>query len=168
MYDKLYKLQEEVLEGLANHKRLEILQLLVHGELNVNQMVKMLAIPQANLSQHLSILRNLQLVITRRRGQSIFYSLSDKRIAELLAQLREFLRHQYSSEPEIAKVTKLAEKSSYPITTDLVCGMRISAKEAAAEQNYRGRDYHFCGEGCWRIFRRQPAKYIKVVKAGVK
>jgi DNA-binding transcriptional ArsR family regulator len=68
MYQKLFKLQEDTLKVVANQKRLEIIQLLNNRELPVNEMVEMLGIRQANLSQHLSLLREAKIVTTRRDG----------------------------------------------------------------------------------------------------
>src|SRR3990167_1281064 len=113
MYERLFQLQEETLKTLANQKRLEILQLLNQKELTVTAMVEMLGLPQANLSQHLSVLRNLHLVTKRKEGVKVYYHLTDKRIALVIKQLREFLKTQYAHEPEIAKMSTDFNNSIY-------------------------------------------------------
>ena len=111
MYQKLFALQEELLEGLANHKRLEILQLLANGELTVNQMVKMLGLAQANLSQHLSILREKGIVKTRRAGKAIYYSLSNPKIIKAFDIIREILFEKMSKDRRFFQRIAKAKRS---------------------------------------------------------
>ena len=161
MYERLFQLQEETLKTLANQKRLEILQLLNQKELTVTAMVEMLGLPQANLSQHLSVLRNLHLVTKRKEGVKVYYHLTDKRIALVIKQLREFLKTQYAHEPEIAKMSTDFNNSIYPIVRDLVCGMRFSINEAGESMKRDGVTYYFCASGCKEKFSKAPHRYLK-------
>lgn len=163
MYEKLFNIQEETLKVLANNKRLEIIQILSHGELSVSQMVDMLGIRQANLSQHLSLLRQAKLVSTRREGVTIYYQLADPAIAHACAILRKFLIDQHSLDPDIAKLAELNKSQLYPVVKDVVCGMRMSPNEVAASTEYQGESYCFCGQGCKAKFSKNPAKYAKGV-----
>ena len=160
MYNQLFQLQEEVLKTLANQKRLEILQLLGHGELAVSDMVNMLGMPQANLSQHLSVLRRFKLVVTRKVGLHVYYRLADRRIGLVIKELREFLKTQYATEPEIAKLSSLAKSRLYPIVRDPVCHMRLSIGESAESVRFRGQTYYFCASGCRSKFRKNPHIYL--------
>lgn len=67
---------------LANAKRLEILNLLKTGEHSVAQLLKIVKIPKANMSQHLALLRHSGVVKTRREGLNIYYTLIEPRIVE--------------------------------------------------------------------------------------
>lgn len=67
---------------LANAKRLEILNLLKTGEHSVAQLLKIVKIPKANMSQHLALLRHSGVVKTRRDGLNIYYTLIEPRIVE--------------------------------------------------------------------------------------
>ena len=67
---------------LANPKRLEILNLLREQEMAVEDLVKTLGIPKANVSQHLALLRHNKLVTVRRQGLNAFYNIVDPRIVE--------------------------------------------------------------------------------------
>lgn len=149
-------MQEEVFKTLANQKRLEILQLLNQKELSVTEMVDMLGVNQANLSQHLSLLRKLRLVSTRKDGLHVYYRLSDKRIAAVINQLREFLKVQYVHEPEIAEIRVLGKKSLYPIVRDPVCKMRLSVSEALESCRRDNKVYYFCASGCKEKFVKKP------------
>ena len=67
---------------MAHPKRIQILRTLKGGEKTVTELAKTTGIPQANMSQHLSILRQFGLLNTRRDGTNIYYSISDPRIVE--------------------------------------------------------------------------------------
>lgn len=159
MYERLFQLQEDTLKTLANQKRLEIVQLLKNQELTVSELVEMLGIPQANVSQHLGQLRRHKVVSTRRSGKQIYYSLSDERIANLVTLLRDFLKAQFASEPSIAKISSFDKRARYPIVKDPVCGMRMSMNEVAESAHYKSSDYYFCGQGCFGSFKASPSKF---------
>ena len=159
MYERLFQLQEETLKTLANQKRLEIVQLLQNKELTVTEMVDMLGMPQANISQHLSLLRQVRIVATRKDGLRVYYRLTDKRIIAVVRELRAFLKSQFAHEPEIAGLSSL-DNSIYPIVRDPVCGMRISAPEAFAHLEHNGQSYFFCASGCKDHFEKHPSRYI--------
>ena len=67
--------------------RLKILCVLVEGELNVQQIEIRTNIYQPTLSQQLTVLRNNQIVSTRREGKQIFYQLSDMRVLKIMQTL---------------------------------------------------------------------------------
>lgn len=160
MYERLFQLQEEALKILANQKRLEIVQLLQNKELTVTEMVDMLGMPQANISQHLSLLRQVRIVTTRKDGLRVYYRLTDERIIAVIRELRVFLKSQFGHEPEMAYLSSLGN-GTYPIVRDRVCGMRISVPEAYARVEYCGQVYYFCASGCKEHFEEQPSRYIR-------
>ena len=65
-----------LMKVLANPDRLMILCQLSQGELRVGELEERLGIVQPTLSQQLTVLREQQLVSTRREGKHIFYTLS--------------------------------------------------------------------------------------------
>ena len=44
---------------------------------------------------------------------------------------------------------------------DLVCGMDIDEKEAAATSTHKGKTYYFCAPGCKKTFDENPEKYAE-------
>jgi DNA-binding transcriptional ArsR family regulator len=68
-----------------NHKlRLQIIRLLQDkGEMTVTEIYSKLKLEQSVASQHLAILRRAGIVITRRDGKFIFYTLNSVRIEEI-------------------------------------------------------------------------------------
>jgi len=77
-----YERNATIYKILANPKRLEILNLLKKNELAVENLVKILKVPKANISQHLTILRHARLVTVRRNSLHAYYKITDPRIVE--------------------------------------------------------------------------------------
>ena len=68
--------------ALADPKRLCVLQCLARGEMSVRDLSEQVGCQVPNMSQHLAVLRNSGLVLTRRDGNTIYYRLADTRITE--------------------------------------------------------------------------------------
>lgn len=75
------------LKSLSNKWRLLILCQLVKGEKSVGELLDIVDLSQSALSQHLAVLRESDLVSTRRESQSIFYSLKGEEVSQILAAL---------------------------------------------------------------------------------
>ena len=76
-----------MLRVLANEDRLLLLCQLTQGEACVSDLEELLGIRQPTLSQQLGILRNENIVSTRREGKKIFYQISDVRAVQMLNTL---------------------------------------------------------------------------------
>ena len=76
-----------LLKSLANPDRLLLLCQLVEGERSVTELEALTGIRQPTLSQQLGVLRNEELVQTRREGKQIFYRIADSRAQEVLETL---------------------------------------------------------------------------------
>ncbi len=75
----------EALKAMAHPVRLQILHLLSQGEQTVGELEKLLKISQANLSQHLNLMKSKGLLASRRAGNQVFYRLRDPRLLGILA-----------------------------------------------------------------------------------
>jgi ArsR family transcriptional regulator len=71
-----------VAKALADPKRLCVLQSLADGELSVSELSEQVGCHVPNMSQHLAVLRNSGLVLTRRDGNAIYYRIADPRVLE--------------------------------------------------------------------------------------
>ena len=49
---------------------------------------------------------------------------------------------------------------------DLVCGMEVDPKTAAAKAEYKGQTYYFCAPGCKAAFEKDPEKYLQEAHGG--
>jgi DNA-binding transcriptional ArsR family regulator len=87
----------ELLRSLASEKRLRMLCLMTGRERSVSELCAALALPQANCSQQLAVLRRAGLVRGRREGQTIHYSLASEEVRRVLEALCSvYGRHQSS------------------------------------------------------------------------
>jgi len=103
MEQKFYELHAQMCKVFTSPKRLEILNLLRDKELSVGQLVKKANIRQANLSQHLSLLREKGIVNTRRAGQTIYYSLANPKIIKAFDIMREILWERLNKDGKLVK-----------------------------------------------------------------
>ncbi len=103
MEDMIYELHARMCQVFTSPKRLEILNLLRDKELSVNEIASAANIPQANLSQHLSIMREKGIVKTRREGVIIYYSLANPKIIQAFDIIREILLDKLAQIEEMSK-----------------------------------------------------------------
>ena len=78
-----------LLKVLANHDRLMLMCQLSQGEMSVGELEEQLGIRQPTLSQQLGVLRENELVATRREGKNIFYSVTSPQALAVMAVLYE-------------------------------------------------------------------------------
>jgi DNA-binding transcriptional ArsR family regulator len=90
MLDSMRQFKAGVFQALGHPTRVAIAEYLQYGEMTVNQLCEKVGVEQSNASQHLAVLRNKQVVQTRKEGNQIFYSLRDPLIGKVLQAMREF------------------------------------------------------------------------------
>ncbi len=101
---EIFKMQAEICKTLSDPKRLMIVHELREGELSVGQLGTRLELPQANVSQHLAILRKRGVVGTRREGTTVFYSLASCKIGEACDMVRNVLSEQLSGNQALSQM----------------------------------------------------------------
>lgn len=92
MKKDFYCLHSDLCKTLSNPKRQEILDTLRHGELSVSELVEKTHVSQANLSQHLAILRGKGIVTARREGLNVYYSIANPKIIKAFDLISEVLQ----------------------------------------------------------------------------
>jgi ArsR family transcriptional regulator len=98
-----YILHSDVCKTLANPKRQEILDSLRENEMTVNEIVEKTGITQANLSQHLAIMRTKGIVKTRRDGLNVYYSLSNAKIIQAFDLISQLINESLASQTKTIK-----------------------------------------------------------------
>lgn len=81
---------ESFMKMLANKNRLMILCSLIDKECSVSELNRKIPLTQSALSQHLAALRKSNLVATRREAQTIYYTVSDDRVKQIIKKLYEY------------------------------------------------------------------------------
>ncbi len=77
------------LRVLAHPARLLIIHLLGEGERSVQELEKLVHASQSSVSQHLNLLKDKEIVESRRVAQQVFYRIKDPRVLQLTALTRE-------------------------------------------------------------------------------
>src|SRR5579862_323279 len=92
MQDALRRFKADMFQALGHPTRIAIVELLGEGELSAGALIEKLGIEQANVSQHLAVLRTKQIVTNRKSGNQVFYSVRDPLITEVLALMRRYFQ----------------------------------------------------------------------------
>ena len=93
MQDALRKFKAQVFQALAHPTRIAIVELLRDkGEVPVSVIYERLKLEQANASQHLAVLRSRHIVLARRDGNQVFYSLRDPILGKVLDLMRQYFQ----------------------------------------------------------------------------
>jgi DNA-binding transcriptional ArsR family regulator len=79
----------EVLKAIAHPTRLKILCTLNLQELQVQTLVEKTGTTQSNISQHLALLKECKILVTRRDANRIFYRIRDPQLVELIRLMRD-------------------------------------------------------------------------------
>jgi rhodanese-related sulfurtransferase/DNA-binding transcriptional ArsR family regulator len=75
-------------KALGHEYRLELLELIAQGDRSVEALTQLMDLPIATVSQHLQHLRRSGLVISRKEGRYVYYSLADDAVVKLTGALR--------------------------------------------------------------------------------
>jgi DNA-binding transcriptional ArsR family regulator len=90
MQDSLRRFKADLFQALAHPTRIAIVELLRDGELSAGALIERLGVEQANASQHLTVLRSKYIVVNRKAGNQVFYSVRDRLILEVLDVMRQY------------------------------------------------------------------------------
>jgi len=92
MQSMLREYKAGIFQALAHPTRIAILEILREGEISAGAIQERLGVEQANVSQHLAILRSRQIVNSRKEGNQVFYSLRHKVLIRVLDLMRQYFQ----------------------------------------------------------------------------
>lgn len=101
-----------IFQALAHPTRLLILEALRDGELPVNLILAKVDRDQANISQHLATLRQRGLVVNRKDGNQVFYSVRDPQLFQVLDLMRRFCATHLNDHMALLAEIQAEESSS--------------------------------------------------------
>jgi ArsR family transcriptional regulator len=87
----LSEIKAELFKALGHPGRVRILEVLSDGERSVTELAGLVGLEPSHLSQQLGVLRRAGVVVARREGSTVNYSLTNAQISELLAVAKRFL-----------------------------------------------------------------------------
>ena len=94
-FDSLRRFKAEVFRVLAHPTRIHVIETLRTSELSVGQILGRVKVEPANLSQHLSVLRSKNLVVTRKAANQVLYRLRDPLLIEVLDAMRKYFQRHF-------------------------------------------------------------------------
>jgi len=100
---KYYELHANMCKTLANAKRLQILDLLRHGEMSVNELASEMEVREANVSQHLALMRQNGILSTRREGVTIYYRVTNPKVMQAYDIMTELLYEQVLADAKLVE-----------------------------------------------------------------
>ena len=87
----IFELHAQACRTIAHPTRLKILALLARREMSVGELADIVGVPLPNVSQHLTVLKTGQLVRSRKEGQTVHYSIADRRTIQACTLIRSVL-----------------------------------------------------------------------------
>jgi ArsR family transcriptional regulator len=105
MNSPLRVFKAQIFQALAHPTRIAVVEALREGEASAGALLVHLAVEPANLSQHLAVLRAKHVVISRKAGNQVYYTLRDPVLVEVLDLLKQYfnanLRHNLAMLEEL-------------------------------------------------------------------
>ena len=94
MEDQIYSYHAEMCKVFSHPKRLELIDTLRDKEMSAGELGERLRLPPANLSQHLAMMRERHIFVSRKEGNVVYYRIANPRLLEAFDLLREILFEQ--------------------------------------------------------------------------
>src|SRR3989338_1124680 len=97
MDKRIYEIHAEMCKVFSNSTRLEILNHLRDKEWSVTDLIEKTHLSQANVSQHLSIMKAKGIVVSSRKGNKVYYRLFNPKIIKAFDIIREVLSERLAN-----------------------------------------------------------------------
>ncbi len=110
MQESLRQFKADFFQALAHPTRIALVEQLRDGELSAGTLIGRLGIEQANASQHLAVLRAKNIVVGRKDGNQVFYSVRDPLIIDVLDLMRRYFHAHMNEALATLKALGRAEK----------------------------------------------------------
>jgi len=100
-YKERFAIQADFCKAMAHPVRLEIIDRLRRHPHPVHELSAVIGVGQANLSQHLAVLRARGVVRASRRGTGVVYSLANPKIVDACSLIRQILGENLGRQAEV-------------------------------------------------------------------
>ena len=106
----LFRAHADMCKALASEHRLAIMYALSAGqERSVGELAEIVGISVHNVSQHLRVLKERQLVQGRKEAQTVYYSITNPKFVEACTLIRQALIEQYQAHGESLLAAELLD-----------------------------------------------------------
>jgi DNA-binding transcriptional ArsR family regulator len=100
--DEIFERQVLICKAFANSTRLRMLDLLGDRDWSAGALQKTLGVSKANLSQHVTVLKAAGVIVRRRQGKKVFFSLSMPEVKQACHLIQSVLRAQIRNQKKLA------------------------------------------------------------------
>jgi DNA-binding transcriptional ArsR family regulator len=111
MTTPLYKLKAEFFKTLGHPARIRILELLTLRDHSVSELQAEVGLEGSHMSQQLAVLRRAGVVVARKQGNSVIYSMASPDMAELMAVARKVLTGLLNDQMSVLKDLKASVRA---------------------------------------------------------
>ncbi len=94
MEDQIYAYHAEMCRVFSHPKRLELINTLRDREMSAGELGERLGLAKSNLSQHLAMMRERHVLVSRKEGNMVYYRIANPRLLQAFDMLREILFEQ--------------------------------------------------------------------------
>ncbi len=105
---EMQSFKADFFKALSHPLRIRILELLSEGERNVNELLQLVGSEGSAVSQQLAVLRNKNIVVGKKDGTKVIYSLQDPAISKLLDVAKRIFHNHLND--TISKLNKLNDE----------------------------------------------------------
>jgi DNA-binding transcriptional ArsR family regulator len=104
MKDQIYQYHAEMCQVFSHPKRLEVINVLRDGEMTVSELAQKLEITVGNLSQHLSMMKERHILMSRKEGNMVYYRITNPKLIRCFDMMREMLFEQIRQDAALLDV----------------------------------------------------------------
>ena len=94
MEDQIYQYHAEMCQVFSHPKRLEVINVLRDGEMTVTELSQKVGLTVGNLSQHLSLMKDRHILLSRKEGNQVYYRIANPKLLQCFDMMREMLFEQ--------------------------------------------------------------------------
>jgi len=106
--DALRNFKANIFQALAHPTRIAIVESLRGKELSAGKLIELLELERVNASQHLAVLRAKHIVVSRKEGNQVFYSLRNPVLTEVLDIMRRYFKaHIAGAKANLSELEKI-------------------------------------------------------------
>jgi len=95
---EVYRCHADICKVFSHPTRLEILNVLREKEMCVSELATRLGVAMGNLSQHLSMMKQRRVLLSRKEGNIVYYRLANLKMLKAFDLIREILLEQMQRE----------------------------------------------------------------------
>jgi len=129
MSSTLHRFKAEIFQALAHPTRIAIVEALRNGEMPAGRLIEQLDLEQANASQHLAVLRSRRVVVNRKVGNQVYYSLRDPVLIDVLDMLRRYFSSQLADTMHMLEEIEPEERAQKSVTVRIAMRRGIARRK---------------------------------------